>query len=208
MKECEALRELIHAYLDKELSFEEMHQVESHLAACQACQKRLAMFRGLKIALKQKITSVSAPVSLRERITQKTTKPVFSRWLFPRWGIAVAAVLIIVVGVIFIYQSMIRPSHFLVIRASLEIQEHLDKCNHDRKGTIKILENHMEMVSSPKSHLQKHLDNCPDCRQRIVKMIKECMDRSAWLPLRNHGESKVQILAGILMGRRRCLWFK
>lgn len=74
MKKCEELEELIHGYIDNELVSQEKLQLESHLATCRTCQNKIKIFMTLKTTLKEKIVSVSTPVSLKEKIINRQKK--------------------------------------------------------------------------------------------------------------------------------------
>lgn len=180
MGKCEGFLELIHAYIDNELLPEETKQLKSHLSSCTDCQKSVEMFRILKTTLKEKLTPVSAPVSLRERIAKKQTNSIWLNHIFtfPRLATAFVTMAIILSGILFYHQE-IKPAHFLVLHADAKIQKHIDDCPNCQKSSVKTIEQHIKTVSSKKNQLQKHLDNCSDCQQTIVKRIDHCMESMA-----------------------------
>ncbi|MFN3967113.1 MAG: anti-sigma factor family protein [Endomicrobiia bacterium] len=182
MEKCKEFTELIHAYIDNELSAEETEQVKSHLGSCALCRVRVEIFKNLKMTLKEKIVPVPAPVSLKERIMKRQAKQtsVYSIFSFPRWAYAIVSIIVIFSGIIF-YQQKTKPSHFLVLHADTKIQEHLDNCPDCQKGAVKTIKTHIEITADQKvqAQLQKHLNKCKDCEIKIVKMVKECMESMA-----------------------------
>lgn len=179
MDKCRKFEELIHGYIDNELTSEEAKQLDSHLETCRNCQKKVDIFGSLKAALKEKIIPVSAPVSLRERIIKKQIKPAAVSRIFslPRWAYALISVVIL--GGVILHQYMTVASHFFVLDAAAKVQEHIDECSDDQKAAVKIIKEHAKTSSAKNDLLQKHLNGCADCNKKIIKKIKSCMEAMA-----------------------------
>lgn len=65
--DCKAVEEKLSAYLDGQLSAEEMRLVDAHLKTCPACQDELSSLEGT-IALLHSLEAVAPPVELKEKI--------------------------------------------------------------------------------------------------------------------------------------------
>lgn len=182
MEKCGNYKELIHSYLDSELASKVKRQLKKHLLGCPACQKEMEMFRGLKIVLKEKISFVSVPLSLRERINNNNRKnklPLFRiDFSFSRW-VSVLASIVIILGGFYFYRQYIIKSHFLILQADTKLQKHIDTCSDCKDGSVKVIIDHVQIAALKKSGLQKHLNNCPDCHKNIVKMITHCISSMA-----------------------------
>ncbi len=100
-KICEKVRRYFDSYLDNELLVETNHEVLRHVAACADCARILEERGRLKKAVKQAVMKEQAPPALiediRKTIRETKTTMVFARDL-RRWGMAVAALLILAVG--------------------------------------------------------------------------------------------------------------
>ena len=177
MKKCKELKELIHGYIDKELLPREIKQLKKHLDSCQDCQEHVEIFTGLKKILKERISFISAPLSLKERIlkSQIKRKPLRFVFLFPRLAAAFILIILVLSGIM-LYQHKIRSSHFLILQSDRKLQKHLDNCANCQKESGKIIKEHVENIYLVKTQMEDHLGNCFDCKERIVKMIKNCMD--------------------------------
>jgi anti-sigma factor (TIGR02949 family) len=55
-------------YLDRELSADDIHCIEEHLAICEACTREYQFENRILCALKAKLRCVKAPEGLLERI--------------------------------------------------------------------------------------------------------------------------------------------
>lgn len=97
---CQQANELLIEYLDGRLDADRRAQVESHLATCVACRERVAEFRALSALLEEWQPEGPSPAfdtRLAERIESSTAswRPA---WLQPAYLAVVAAVVLIVVG--------------------------------------------------------------------------------------------------------------
>lgn len=86
----------IHAYLDDALSGDEAREVEAHVASCEACQAGVAAARGLVAASSRIVSHLDAVP--RGVIPAKA--PSKSRWIFSAWPAAIAATLVIGIGLV------------------------------------------------------------------------------------------------------------
>ncbi len=59
---CEAVNELLAAYLDKEVSPEEQRQIEAHLATCQRCREELKALAAIREELHEALASKASEV--------------------------------------------------------------------------------------------------------------------------------------------------
>jgi anti-sigma factor RsiW len=99
--ECERARELIDAYLDRELAVEVSAEIERHIETCAACRARHEGRRALSAHLKEPALYVAAPDSLRRRIADAieaespptARRPARRQWLQLAAACAAAAVL-------------------------------------------------------------------------------------------------------------------
>jgi len=86
----------IHAYLDNALPVAGAREVEAHIASCEACQGSVAAARGM-IAASSRIVSHLDAVP-RGLIPAKAPRK--SRWIFSAWPAAIAATLVIGIGLV------------------------------------------------------------------------------------------------------------
>jgi anti-sigma factor (TIGR02949 family) len=99
--ECERARELIDAYLDRELAVEASTEIERHIETCAACRARYEGRRALSAHLKEPALYVAAPNGLRRRIADAidaesppaARQPARRQWLQLAAACAAAAVL-------------------------------------------------------------------------------------------------------------------
>ena len=98
MMDCKKLREVLDAYLDRELSPEAARQAEGHIAECEACRRAVEGLRGLRAAVRAAAGEPEAPAHLVERI-QKVLRP---KWYGTRAIQAMAAALVLVATLTFL----------------------------------------------------------------------------------------------------------
>ncbi len=104
---CEAVNELLAAYLDKEVTPEEQRQIEAHLSTCEKCQEELRLLASTREELRQALSAKAAGAepfpqawdSVRQRITTKPSlweqfSSVLNR---PVWRAAIPIVLVLIV---------------------------------------------------------------------------------------------------------------
>ena len=107
---CEAVKEMLWAYLEKETTAEEAEMIEAHLATCEACRAELNVQKeimdslqsipdeelpdGFHAELMQKLRAEAAPnvVPFPQKAAQKKKK----QPMYKQWGMIAAAVLVVV----------------------------------------------------------------------------------------------------------------
>lgn len=91
MMDCKNLRQVLDAFVDRELSAEAAAQAERHIAECEACRRTVEALRGLRAAVRAAVGEPEAPADLRERV-QNSLRP---RWYRTRTIQAIAAALVL-----------------------------------------------------------------------------------------------------------------
>ena len=66
--DCQQAEEMLHAYLDRELSEQEASMVRRHLDACPNCRARFRFSDKLRRLIARAAQSESSPPGLRQRI--------------------------------------------------------------------------------------------------------------------------------------------
>ena len=107
---CETIKEMLWAYLEKETTAEEAEMIEAHLATCEACRAELEVQKeimdslqsipdeelpdGFHAELMQKLSVEAAPnvVPFPQKAAQKKKK----QPMYKQWGMIAAAVLVVV----------------------------------------------------------------------------------------------------------------
>ena len=107
-KACGRIRQYLDSYLDNELLVETNHEVLKHLSTCPECAQLLENRARLKRRLKEAVAAEQAPAvlldSIQSRIRQEPRPRLFGS-NFGRWGIAVAAALILAVASISVVRN-------------------------------------------------------------------------------------------------------
>jgi len=103
MMECKKLREVLDAYVDRELSPDAAAQAEVHMAECGSCRRAVEALSKLRQAVKSAAGEPKAPVQLVERV-----RNAFSPG-WPRAAViqAIAATLVLA-GVLTFFVPMVR----------------------------------------------------------------------------------------------------
>src|SRR5260370_36469802 len=81
MMDCKKLREVLDAYVDRELSVDAATQAEAHIAECSACRRAVESLARLREAVRTAAGKPEAPVELIERVRSSVS---------PRWHRAAA----------------------------------------------------------------------------------------------------------------------
>jgi anti-sigma factor (TIGR02949 family) len=76
MMDCKKLREVLDAYVDRELSADATAQAEAHIAECTACRRAVENLARLREAVRTAAGKAEAPVELIERVRSAVS---------PRW---------------------------------------------------------------------------------------------------------------------------
>src|SRR5262245_12362596 len=80
MMDCKKLRELLDAYVDRELSPDAAGQAEAHIAECQACRRAMESLSRLREAVRTVAGKPEAPAYLWHRV-QNSLSPKWHRTL-------------------------------------------------------------------------------------------------------------------------------
>jgi anti-sigma factor (TIGR02949 family) len=78
MMDCKKLREVLDAYVDRELSADAAAQAEAHVAECDSCRRAVKALTKLRQAIKSAAGEPKAPAQLMERV-QKSFSPGWHR---------------------------------------------------------------------------------------------------------------------------------
>ena len=108
---CEEMRAKLDAYIDGELSAEEMRAVEAHAAACEECGRELETAKFVRDALGGLDQEIAVPlpahVGWQKAVRAEAKRRANRRW--QRAAYAVAAALVLVIGAVAILQRMPVP---------------------------------------------------------------------------------------------------
>lgn len=108
--DCVNVRDLLSAYIDKELEAEEKEQVEAHLKECPGCKKNLMRMKSA-VKMVQSLGELEVPAevsrSLREIAFAEKDKPAHKRNLFlPRLQYLIAAGAVAVIALVAILSQI------------------------------------------------------------------------------------------------------
>jgi len=97
---CQRMNNLVHAYLDDELSLTEQVQFEQHIATCPECEAAHRAFKKLRQNLRDCSLRFDMPTAMSEKLSNSIPKPADSKpHEFPGYRVlAIAAMLMIVLG--------------------------------------------------------------------------------------------------------------
>src|SRR5260370_8629827 len=103
MMDCTKLREVLDAYVDRELSADAAARAEGHIAECGACRRAVEGLTKLREAVKTAAGKPEAPVELMERVRGSVS---------PRWHRAAAiqaiAATVILAGLLTLFLPSVR----------------------------------------------------------------------------------------------------
>src|SRR5258708_21709537 len=103
MMDCKKLREVLDAYMDRELSPDAAAQAEAHIAECASCRRAVEGLTRLREAVKAAAGKPEAPVELMERVRGSVS---------PRWHRAAAiqaiAATLILTGLLTLFVPSVR----------------------------------------------------------------------------------------------------
>jgi len=103
MMDCKKLREVLDAYVDRELSVDATAQAEAHITECNACRRAVENLARLREAVRTAAGRPEAPVELIERVRSSVS---------PRWNRAAAiqalAAALILAGVLALFVPSVR----------------------------------------------------------------------------------------------------
>lgn len=75
MTRCDDCLERLYEYLDRELSPEELREVQGHLEACPPCRDRFTFEANILRLVRECCRQVTAPPGLRERVQRLAAQP-------------------------------------------------------------------------------------------------------------------------------------
>src|SRR5919199_915853 len=103
--DCRDARPLVSAYMDNELTPQELRAMQSHVAGCAECAALLASYRSLRATIRS-LPQPLPPPALREAVFARAT-PAYRRrallWEFGQHGLAAAAMLVVMLAAIFTF---------------------------------------------------------------------------------------------------------
>ena len=103
MMDCKKLREVLDAYVDRELSVDATAQAEAHIAECNACRRAVEYLARLREAVRKAAGNPEAPVELIQRVRSSVS---------PRWHRAAAmqaiAATLVLAGVLALFVPRVR----------------------------------------------------------------------------------------------------
>jgi len=103
MMDCKKLREVLDAYMDRELSVDAATQAEAHIAECSACRRAVESLARLREAVRTAAGKPEAPVELIERVRSSVS---------PRWHravtIQVIAATLVLAGALTLFVPSVR----------------------------------------------------------------------------------------------------
>jgi anti-sigma factor (TIGR02949 family) len=103
MMDCKKLREVLDAYVDRELSVDATAQAEAHIAECDTCRRAVGNLARLREGVRAAAGKPEAPPQLIERVRSSVA---------PRWHRAAAiqaiAATLVLVGVLTLFVPSVR----------------------------------------------------------------------------------------------------
>ena len=103
MMDCKKLREVLDAYVDRELSVDATAQAEAHIAECSPCRRAVESLARLREAVRKAAGNPDAPLGLIERVRSSVS---------PRWhraaAIQVIAATLVLAGVLTLFVPSVR----------------------------------------------------------------------------------------------------
>ncbi len=103
MMDCKKLREVLDAYVDRELSVDASAQAEAHIGECNACRRAVENLARLREAVRTAVGKPEAPPELIERVRSSVS----TRWHRAAAIQAIAATLILA-GILILFVPSVR----------------------------------------------------------------------------------------------------
>lgn len=72
---CDDVKRVVYFFLDGSLGHQKQHAFEIHLINCPDCEIRITIQRKLRSFVRQRLSPVAAPETLRIRLTQSLRMP-------------------------------------------------------------------------------------------------------------------------------------
>ena len=105
---CEEMRARLDAYIDGELSADELRAFEAHAAACEECGRELELAKLVRDALEEMPDELAVPLNVqagwRNAVRAEAKRRTNRRWM--RAAYAVAAALVLVIGASAVMRNM------------------------------------------------------------------------------------------------------
>lgn len=118
--DCEKAREMLDAYIDGELSAEEMRALEDHAKACEMCMQELQAARLLKDTLAHIDDDIAVPLQAqaawRNAVRAEAKKKSVQKWT--RAAYAAAAALVLAFGVSFAFDAPEQQPAAMMVRSA------------------------------------------------------------------------------------------
>ncbi len=129
-KQCEWIRRHLDAYLSNELLVETASDVLRHLESCEVCSQGLEARTRVRDALRSAVVSQIPPEGLRpsiERRLRQTQPGFFGGSLGPTWAVALAGIVVVVLGGIATQQwiRVLRGRRVVASVLALGVSDHL-----------------------------------------------------------------------------------
>ena len=178
---CEEMRRLTHAFLDRELDLVRSMEIETHLESCAGCLLMFQKQQSLRSLVRGSAPYYKAPDSLEHRIraglhesrdasakpeagTVRTSHPRPTRWSrFPTWAAAAAAFAAVVLTIIFLAPTWFRPSHQDLLAEEV-VSSHIRS----------LMPNHLtDVVSSDQHTVKPWFDGRLDFSPSVVDLAQE-----------------------------------
>jgi anti-sigma factor (TIGR02949 family) len=106
--QCKKIRAYLDSYINDELLVETNHEVIKHLEQCPECADELDARVRVKKMLQSSVRRDAAPLALRERIQKEIRRrPAYG---FPRWALAAAAAVVLIVAGWSVMQLVRKPA--------------------------------------------------------------------------------------------------
>jgi mycothiol system anti-sigma-R factor len=67
---CDDVKRVVYFFLDGSLGLQKQHAFEIHLSNCPDCEIRIVVHRKLRSFVRQRLTPVAAPETLRIKLTR------------------------------------------------------------------------------------------------------------------------------------------
>ena len=130
MSDCQSIDTLITPLIDGELSGSERERLERHLRVCASCHSRVdaeravrALIHGRQSALKSDCAPVALRVKCAGHCQLTTLAGPGSRWKRRMMPLAAAAILIIGVGAVLVYQGTTPSARVLAMELATDHQQ-------------------------------------------------------------------------------------
>src|SRR4051812_11945590 len=104
---CDRMKDLVHAYLDDELTLTEQVTFEQHLATCPECEAAHRSFAELRESMKQADLRFELPTDVRAKLSRATSSRTFT---MSRMLALAACVAVLLLGSILVWTHSNRPS--------------------------------------------------------------------------------------------------